>query len=289
MNIRRPHQLARSTCAASSRRSPGWHYLDSAATAQKPQAVIDAITRAYARDYATVHRGVYQRSAEMTAALRSGARRGRRASSAAQRATRSSSPAARPRRSTSSRRAGAASEGRDRVLLSQLEHHSQHRPVAAAPATKIDVVPADRRRPDRPRRRRAMLTEQHRARRLRPCLERARLDPRREARRRPRARGRRASCCSTAARRCRACRSMSPRSAAISTSSPAHKLYGPTGIGACGARAETARSDAAMAGRRRDDRPRHLRATPPIAPPPARFEAGTPHIVGAIGLHAAID
>ena len=45
----------------------GWHYLDSAATAQKPQAVIDAITQAYARDYATVHRGVYERSAEMTA------------------------------------------------------------------------------------------------------------------------------------------------------------------------------------------------------------------------------
>ncbi len=45
----------------------GWHYLDSAATAQKPQAVIDAITQAYSRDYATVHRGVYERSAEMTA------------------------------------------------------------------------------------------------------------------------------------------------------------------------------------------------------------------------------
>ena len=28
----------------------GWHYLDSAATAQKPQAVIDAITQAYGRD-----------------------------------------------------------------------------------------------------------------------------------------------------------------------------------------------------------------------------------------------
>ena len=41
----------------------GWHYLDSAATAQKPQAVIDAIARGYARDYATVHRGVYERSA----------------------------------------------------------------------------------------------------------------------------------------------------------------------------------------------------------------------------------
>src|ERR671921_936188 len=44
-----------------------WHYLDGAATAQKPQAVIDAITNAYARDYATVHRGVYERSASMTA------------------------------------------------------------------------------------------------------------------------------------------------------------------------------------------------------------------------------
>ena len=48
---------------------PGWHYLDSAATAQKPQAVIDAITRAYGHDYATVHRGVYERSAAMTASF----------------------------------------------------------------------------------------------------------------------------------------------------------------------------------------------------------------------------
>ncbi|HVF36011.1 MAG TPA: aminotransferase class V-fold PLP-dependent enzyme, partial [Candidatus Saccharimonadia bacterium] len=46
----------------------GWHYLDSAATAQKPQAVIDAIANAYARDYATVHRGIYKRSSDMTAA-----------------------------------------------------------------------------------------------------------------------------------------------------------------------------------------------------------------------------
>src|SRR3546814_16470870 len=44
----------------------GWSYLDTAATAQKPQSVIDAITRGYAQDYATVHRGVYTRSADMT-------------------------------------------------------------------------------------------------------------------------------------------------------------------------------------------------------------------------------
>ena len=50
---------------------PGWHYLDSAATAQKPQAVIDAITRAYGHDYATVHRGVYELSEKATAAFES--------------------------------------------------------------------------------------------------------------------------------------------------------------------------------------------------------------------------
>ena len=45
-----------------------WHYLDTAATAQKPRAVIDAIARALGEDYATVHRGVYSRSADMTLA-----------------------------------------------------------------------------------------------------------------------------------------------------------------------------------------------------------------------------
>ena len=45
-----------------------WHYLDSAATAQKPQCVIDATVRAMGADYATVHRGVYARSANMTLA-----------------------------------------------------------------------------------------------------------------------------------------------------------------------------------------------------------------------------
>ncbi|MEQ1689160.1 MAG: cysteine desulfurase, partial [Sphingopyxis sp.] len=33
----------------------GWHYLDTAATAQKPQVVIDAMARAMGEDYATVH------------------------------------------------------------------------------------------------------------------------------------------------------------------------------------------------------------------------------------------
>ena len=52
-----------------------WHYLDSGATAQKPQAVIDATARAMGADYATVHRGVYARSAHMTLAFEAARRR----------------------------------------------------------------------------------------------------------------------------------------------------------------------------------------------------------------------
>ena len=55
--------------------SPGWHYLDSAVTAQKPQVVIDAMAHAMGRDYASVHRGVYARSANMTLAYEAARRR----------------------------------------------------------------------------------------------------------------------------------------------------------------------------------------------------------------------
>ena len=41
-------------------------YLDSAATAQKPRAVIDAVARFYEESYASVHRGVYELSATST-------------------------------------------------------------------------------------------------------------------------------------------------------------------------------------------------------------------------------
>ncbi|MEL6526889.1 MAG: aminotransferase class V-fold PLP-dependent enzyme, partial [Chloroflexota bacterium] len=34
-------------------------YLDNGASAQKPQIVIDAMTRGYAEDYANVHRGLH--------------------------------------------------------------------------------------------------------------------------------------------------------------------------------------------------------------------------------------
>jgi cysteine desulfurase/selenocysteine lyase len=44
-------------------------FLDSAASAQKPQAVIDAVSRMYSHDYANVHRGVYELSVRATEAV----------------------------------------------------------------------------------------------------------------------------------------------------------------------------------------------------------------------------
>src|SRR3982750_4624961 len=136
----------------------GWHYLDSAATAQKPQVVIDAITSAYARDYATVHRGVYERSASMTASYE------------ASRAAAAKLIGSRPNELIFTRGATEAinlvartlpKNGRSRVLVAQLEHHSNIVPwqlagyeVDAVPLTpdgQIDLDAAE-----------AMLTEQHR-------------------------------------------------------------------------------------------------------------------------------
>ena len=48
-------------------------YLDSAASAQKPRAVIDAMTKFYEEDYANIHRGVHflsQRSTDAFEAAR---------------------------------------------------------------------------------------------------------------------------------------------------------------------------------------------------------------------------
>jgi cysteine desulfurase/selenocysteine lyase len=46
--------------------NPGLVFLDSAASAQKPRAVIDGVAQYYRTDYANVHRGVYRLSARST-------------------------------------------------------------------------------------------------------------------------------------------------------------------------------------------------------------------------------
>jgi cysteine desulfurase/selenocysteine lyase len=51
------------------RNNPGLVFLDSGASAQKPAVVIDGIAEYYRRDYANVHRGVYQLSQRSTDAF----------------------------------------------------------------------------------------------------------------------------------------------------------------------------------------------------------------------------
>jgi cysteine desulfurase/selenocysteine lyase len=66
-----------------------------------------------------------------------------------------------------------------------------------------------------------------------------------------------------------------------------HKLYGPTGIGCLWGRSERlGEMPPWQGGGSMIDRVTFEGST--YLDPPARFEAGTPHIVGAIGLHAAI-
>ena len=114
-----------------------WHYLDTAATAQKPQAVIDAMARALGANYATVHRGVYTRSAEMTLGYEAARRRVARFIGGKE------TEVVFVRGATEAINLVAASWGGanlvegDRILLSALEHHSNIVPwqmIAAKPA-----------------------------------------------------------------------------------------------------------------------------------------------------------
>ncbi len=69
----------------------------------------------------------------------------------------------------------------------------------------------------------------------------------------------------------------------------AHKLYGPTGIGCLWGRAELLAAMPPVAGRRGDDREGHVRGDDLSSIRRRGSRPGTPHIVGAVGLHAAVD
>jgi cysteine desulfurase/selenocysteine lyase len=69
----------------------------------------------------------------------------------------------------------------------------------------------------------------------------------------------------------------------------AHKIYGPTGIGVLYGRAEVLADVPPWRGGGDMIDQVDLERGTTFAPPPFRFEAGTPHISGAIGLAAALD
>ena len=268
----------------------GWAYLDTAATAQKPQPVIDAIARAYGETYATVHRGVYQRSADMTLAFEAGRRRVAQFIGAG-----SADEIVFVRGATEginlvAHSWGASLKPGDRIMLSTLEHHSNIVPwqllrdrsgiaIDVAPLTTDGRIDLDALA--------AMLTPRHKLVALAHVSNvlGSILDVRRAA---GLAHGVGAKLLVDG---CQAVPRLAVDVAALDCDFYAfsgHKLYGPTGIGVLWARGEILDAMPPWhGGGAMIDRVSFERTT--YAPPPARFEAGTPHIAGVLGLHAAID
>ncbi|MEC8715092.1 MAG: cysteine desulfurase [Pseudomonadota bacterium] len=268
-----------------------WHYLDTAASAQKPQAVVDAMNRALGSDYATVHRGVYGRSAQMTLGYEAARRR-----AADFMGARSENEIVFVRGATEAINLVAASWGManigegDRIVLSTLEHHSNIVPwqmVAERTGAQIDVCPLTEDHRIDLGALEALLTQRtklvslaHVSNVLGSVLDaRAAADLAHSVGAKIMLDG------------CQAAPRMALDMAALDCDFYAfsgHKLYGPTGIGVLWAREDIL--DAMppwQGGGAMIDRVTFEKTT--YAPPPQRFEAGTPMITEAIALHAAID
>jgi len=268
----------------------GWHYLDTAATSQKPQPVLDAIAKAYGETYATVHRGVYQRSADMTLAYEAARKRVAAFLGGREEEVVFVRGATEGINLVAQCWAGTQLKAGDRILLSTLEHHSNIVPwqmVAERVGAEIDVVPltADQRIDLDAME--SMLTERHKLVALAHVSNvlGSVLDAKRAT----------ALAHKVGAKvlldGCQAVPRMAVNVAEIGCDfyvMSGHKLYGPTGIGVLWGRYDLL--DAMppyQGGGSMIDRVTFARTT--YAPPPGRFEAGTPHIVGVVGLHAAID
>jgi cysteine desulfurase/selenocysteine lyase len=266
-------------------------YLDSAATAQKPQVVLDALTGFYSHDYASVHRGVHTLSQRATLAYEGARARVGRFLGAADPAevvfTRGATEAlnlvawswARPRLAAG-----------DEVLVTEMEHHSNIVPwqiVCAEAGAKLVVAPVDDRGEllmDELSRRLTARTKvvacvhvSNAVGTVVPVAEIAALAH--------------AVGAKVVVDGAQAAPHLRVDVGALGCDFYAfsgHKVYGPTGIGALWGRREL------------------LEAMPPYqggggmilrvafekteyAPPPARFEAGTPNGAGAVGLAAALD
>ena len=267
-----------------------WHYLDTAATSQKPQAVVDAMSRALGRDYATVHRGVYGRSAEMTLGFEAARRRvagfvGGQEDEIV--FTRGATEAINLVAATW----GAANlKAGDRILLSVLEHHSNIVPwqmLRERTGVEIDVCPltedgrididAARQIVDK---RHKLLALSHVSNVLGSRLDVAAAADLAQ---------------SVGAKLlldgCQAVPRLKVDVAALGCDFyvfSAHKLYGPTGIGALWAKSELLQAmPPYQGGGSMIDRVTFEKTT--WADAPQRFEAGTPAITEAIAFAAAVD
>ena len=267
-----------------------WHYLDTAATAQKPQAVIDATVRAMGADYATVHRGVYARSADMTVAFEAARRTIAGFVGAPEHELVFTRGATEAINLVANAWGNTHLKAGDRILLSTLEHHANIIPwqllrdrigiaIDVCPLTAdglIDLAAAERMLTPAHKLVSfahvsnvlgSMLHVEHAVALARSVGAKVLIDG------------------------CQAVPRLPIDLATLGADFyvfSAHKIYGPTGIGALWARAEILEAMPPWhGGGAMIDRVTFEKTT--YAPPPARFEAGTPAIIEAIGFAAAVD
>ena len=266
-------------------------YLDNAATTQKPRVVLDAIAAYYTGINANVHRGVHELSERATEAYEAARERVRAFFNAA-----SSREIVFTRNATEGINLVAQSFARpllaagDEVLISAMEHHSNIVPwqlVCAAAGAKLSVAPIDDRgdlileeleRRLTPRTRILAVTHMSNALgTITPVHEIVRM-----------AHAKNVPVLIDASQAAYHMRVDVQQIGCDFLVATGHKLYGPTGIGVLYGRES-----------RLEAMPPFLGGGDMIASVtfegstwnalPYKFEAGTPHMAGAIGLHAALD
>ena len=266
-------------------------YLDNAATTQKPQAVLDAIASYYTDINANVHRGVHELSARATDAYEGARERIRRYFNAG-----SVREIVYTRNATEGINLVAFTfvksrlKAGDEVLISAIEHHSNIVPwqiVCEAAGAHLKVAPVDDRGElileefDRlltPRTKIASITHMSNALgTITPVREIVRLAHAKDV--------------PVLIDASQAAYHMRVDVRALDCDflvATGHKLYGPTGIGVLyGKEAHLEAMPPFMGGGDMISSVTFEKSTWNVLP--YKFEAGTPDIAGAIGLHAALD
>lgn len=266
-------------------------YLDNAATTQKPQAVLDAIVHYYRTDNANVHRAAHALSGRATRAFEAARETVARFINAPR-----SHEVIWTRGTTEAINLVAQSWGMselkagDEIILSTLEHHANIVPwqlVAQRTGAVIRVIPLDKRGDLDLAAYHAMLGPRTRLVSVAHVSNAlGTVNPVKEIVAAAKAVG-----ALTLLDGAQAVAHLEVDVQAIGCDFYAfsgHKLYGPTGIGVLWGRTELLeRMPPWQAGGEMIDRVSFSGTTFNVLP--FKFEAGTPHIAGAIGLAAAID
>lgn len=266
-------------------------YLDSAATAQKPQVVIDCLRRFYAEQNANIHRGVYRLSQEATEAFEQA-----RGTIAAALGIADSRSVVFTRGATESINlvahglAGKVLKRGDHILLTEMEHHANIVPwqllrdrmgigievVRVTPSGELDMDDFE----DKLRKRPALLSFVHVSNSLGTVNPAAAMIQAARALEIPVL----LDASQTVPHGLPNVAELDPDFMVFS----GHKVFGPTGIGVLYGRYELLQQFAPYQGG--GDMIESVSFNKTVyKDPPARFEAGTPHIAGAIGLGVSID